>query len=134
MSCKPVEGSPFAEPPSTVSAPKTEFVFSRTRQNASIVWGHFNGGPGNKEKFYWDNSATPASKRSICSFCNMHVSAASTNNLRTRLQSAHKAVIMKKLKADETLEVGQCATLKSLKKDYGAVEKYAGPFKQTLDE
>ena len=41
---------------------------------------------------------------------------------------------MKELKADETLEVGQCATLKSLKEDYGAVEKYTGPFKQTLDE
>ncbi len=41
---------------------------------------------------------------------------------------------MKELKADETLEVGQCATLKSLKEDYGAVEKYTGPFKQTLYE
>lgn len=132
VSCKPV--SPSNEPPSTVPPPKNEFASSRTRQNASIVWGHFNGGPGNKEKFYWDNSTTPASKRSICSLCNMHVSAASTTNLRTHLQSAHKAVIMKELKADETLEVGQCATLKSLKEDYGAVEKFTGPFKQTLDE
>ncbi len=40
---------------------------------------------------------------------------------------------MKELKADETLEVGQCATMKSLKEDYGAVELYTGPFKQTLE-
>jgi hypothetical protein len=33
---------------------------------------------------------------------------------------------MKELKADENLEVGQCATLKPLKEDYGAVEKYTG--------
>ncbi len=38
----------------------------RSRQNASIVWDHFNGGPGNPEKWHWENSTTPASKRSIC--------------------------------------------------------------------
>ncbi len=77
---------------------------------------------------------TPASKRSIYSLCNMHLSALSTTNFRTRLQSAHKAVIMKALKAGETLEVGLCATLKSLKEDCGSVVKYTGPFKQNLDE
>jgi hypothetical protein len=65
VSCKPVEGTSSTEPPSTVPASKTEFGFSRTRQYDSIVWGNFNEGPGNKEKFYWDNSTTPASKRSI---------------------------------------------------------------------
>ncbi len=92
------------------------------------MWGHFNSGPGNKEKFYWDNSTTPISKRSICSLCNMHGSDASTTNLQIHLQSTHKAAIMKELKADKTLKVGQCATLKSSKKDYGAVEKYTDPF------
>ncbi len=134
VSYKSVEGPPSSEPPLTVPAPKTELGFSRTRQNGSIVWGHFNGGSGNKKKFYWDNSTTPASKRSICSLCNMHVSNANTTNSRTHLQSAHKAVIIKELKADETLEVGQCATLKSLKEDYGDVEKYTGSFKHTLYE
>ena len=41
---------------------------------------------------------------------------------------------MKELKADETLEGGQCATLKLLKKDYGAVEKYTSQFIHALDE
>ena len=132
--CNPVEEPPPAQPPSTTPANRVEFGYSKTRQNASIVWGHFHGGPGNKEKFYWDRSTTPPSKRSICSLCNMHVSAASTTNLRSHLQSAHKSVVMQELKADETLEVGQCATLKSLKEDYGAVEKFTGQFKQTLDE
>jgi len=46
---KPAEEPAPAEPPSNVHAKKTQCAFSRTRQNASGVWGHFNGGPGNKE-------------------------------------------------------------------------------------
>ena len=131
---KPAEEPAPVEPPSTVPAKKTECAFSKTRQNASGVWGHFHGGPGNKEKFYWDNTTTPASKRSICSLCNMHVSAASTTNLRTHLQSAHKALVIKELRADESLEVGQHSTLQTLKQDYAAVEKFHGTFKLLLDE
>ena len=91
---KPAEEPAPIVPLSTVPAQKTEGVFSRTHQNASGVWGYYNGGPGNKENLYWDNSTTPDSKRSICSLCNMHVSAASTTNLHTRLQSAHKALVI----------------------------------------
>ncbi len=53
--CKPVEGPPIEEPPSIVPVLKVECGFPRTRQNASIVWGRFDGGPDNKETFYWDN-------------------------------------------------------------------------------
>ena len=132
--CKSVEKPPTVEPPSTAPANTVECGFSKTRQNASIVWGHFIGGPGIKEKFYWDRLTTPPSKRSICSLCNMHMSVASTANLRSDLQSAHKSLIMKELQADETLEVGQCATLKLVKVDYSAMEKFTDQFKQTLDE
>ena len=131
---KPEEEPAAADPPPIAPVPKTECASNKTRQNASGVWGHFNGGPGNKEKFYWDNSTTPASKRSICSLCNMHVSAASTTNLRTHLQSAHKALVLRELKADETLEVGRHSTLQTLKQDYAAVEKFHGSFKLDLDE
>jgi hypothetical protein len=114
VTSKLAEESAPAEPLSKVLAQKTEGAFSRTRQNVLGVWGHFNGGPGNKEKFYRDNCTTPASKRSICILCNMHVSAASTTNLRTHLQTAHKTLVIKELKADETLEVGQHSTLQTL--------------------
>ena len=100
------------------------------------MWGHFNGGHGNKEKFYLDNSTTPKpyNSRLICSMCVMHVIVASTANLRTNFQSAHKGVIMKELKADVTLKVVHSAALKSLEENYSAREKYTGQFKQTLDE
>ncbi len=42
--------------------------------------------------------------------------------------------MVKEVKANETLDVGKCLTLKSLKQDFGAVEKYSGSFKQELDE
>ena len=132
--CKPDEEPPTDEPPSTTPANRVECGYSKTRQNPSIVWGHFHGGFGNKEKFYWDISTTTTTKRSICSLCNMHLSAASTTSLPSHLQSAHKSVIMQELKADETLEVGQYATLKSLKEACGAEEKFTGQFKQTLNE
>ena len=50
------------------------------------------------------------------------------------MQPAHKDVVIKELKADETLKVGKCVTLKSRKEDYGAIEKYSGPFEQDLDK
>ena len=121
-------------PPTAPTCQKNIANLHRSRQNASIVWDHFNGGPGNPENWYWDNSTTPASKRSICNICGTHVSASSTTNLRTHMQSAHKDFVIKELKADETLEVGMCSTLKSLKHDYAAIEKFSGDFKQRLDE
>ncbi len=63
----------------------------------------------------------------------MHVSAASTTNLRTHLQSAHKALVIKELKTVETLEVSQHSTLQTLKQDYVDVEKFHGTFKLLLD-
>jgi hypothetical protein len=107
---------------------------SRSRQNESIVWSHFSGGPGAKLKWFWDNTTSPASKRSICLLCNNTVSAASTTNLRQHLQGKHTDLMLKELRADETLEVGKIATLASLKEDFGSVEKYSGPFKVSLDE
>jgi hypothetical protein len=50
------------------------------------------------------------------------------------MQLAHKDVVIKELKADETLEVEKCVTLNSLKEDFAIVEKYFGSFKQDLDE
>ena len=51
------------------------------------------------------------------------------------MQSTHKDVVIKELKADETLEVGMnCVTLKSMQEDFGAIEKYSGSFKQDLGE
>ena len=64
----------------------------------------------------------------------MHVSAAITTNLRTHLQSAHKSLVIKELRADESLEVGQHSTLQTLKQDDDVVEKFHGTFKLLLDE
>jgi hypothetical protein len=50
------------------------------------------------------------------------------------MQSVHKDVVIKELKANENLELGKCVTLKSPKEDLGAVEKYSGSFKQDFDE
>ena len=105
--------------------PKTSSASaSRSRQNESIVWSHFHGGPGAKEKWFWDNTTTPASKRSICVLCDKTVSAASTTNLRAHLQAKHTDLVLRELRADESLEVGKIATLATLKEDYGAVEKF----------
>ena len=117
--------------------PNTSVVISsasRSRQNESIVWSHFHGGPGAKHKWFWDNSTVPASKRSICVLCDKTVSAATTTNLRAHLQAKHSDLVLKELRADETLEVGKIATLATLKEDYGSVEKYTGSFKVGLDE
>jgi len=83
------------EPPTAPTAPTAPIASTcqrpdsqshRSRQNASNGWDHFNGGPGNPEKWYWDNSTTPASKRSNCNLCNVHVTASSTTNLRTHMK------------------------------------------------
>ncbi len=50
--CKHAEEPAPSQPLSTLPAKKTECAFCRKRQNASDFWGHFNSGPGNKEKFY----------------------------------------------------------------------------------
>ena len=113
---------------------KSSASASRSRQNESIVWSHFHGGPGAKEKWFWDNTTTPASKRSICVLCDKTISAASTTNLRAHLQAKHTDLVLKELRADETLEVGKIATLATLKEDFGAVEKFSGSFKASLDE
>ncbi len=120
---------------SKVAEPKTSIASaSRSRQNESIVWSHFHGGPGAKEKWFWDNTTTPASRRSICVLCDKTVSATSTTNLRAHLQSKHTDLVLKELRADETLEVGKIATLDTLKEDFGAIDKFSGSFKVGLDE
>jgi len=100
------------------------------------VWDYYNGG-GLVIKRNFNGitrTTTLPSPRPMCSLCNMHVSDACTTNLRSHLRPTHKSVILKELKADETLKVGQCVPLKSLKEDYSAVEKFTGRFKHTLDE
>ena len=104
-----------------------ELKRKRERTNESIVWDHFG-------RWYWDNSVAPAAKRAECKLCNKVISASSTTNLRTHLAAAHKHILLEEIRADETLEVGQQPTLMSLKKDFGAVEKYKGDFKNSLDE
>jgi len=96
------------------SKPNTYVVIeyaSRSRQNESIILSHFHGGPHAKEKWLWDNSTAPASKRSIFVICDKTVPMASTTNLRAHLQSKYSDLVLKKLRADETLEVGKIATL-----------------------
>lgn len=104
-----------------------ELKRKRERTNESIVWDHFGS-------WYWDNSVVPAAKRAECKLCNKVISASSTTNLRTHLAAAHKHILLEEIRADETLEVGQQPTLKSLRKDFGAVEKFKGEFKNSLDE
>ncbi len=70
-----------------------------------------------KRSGFWDNSTIPASKRSICVLCDKTVSTASTTNLRAHLQAKHRALVLKELRADETLEVGKIAILATLKED-----------------
>ncbi len=54
--------------------------------------------------------------------------------MRSHLTLAHKNVIIKELRVDETMDPGSHSTLKTLKEDYGAVEKYNGDNKRKLDE
>ncbi len=46
----------------------------------------------------------------------------------------HRDVVMKELAANETLDPTNVQTLKSLKTDYGGVEKFKDGAKKTLDE
>ncbi len=66
--------------------------------------------------------------------CDKTVSAASTTNLRAHLQAKQSDLVLKELRADETIEVGKIATLATLKGDFGSVEKYTCSFKVGLDE
>ncbi len=77
---------------------------------------------------------TSAAKRATCLLCQKIVSASSTTNLHSHLTAAHKKVLNKDLRADEAMDTGSYVTLKSLKEDFGSVEKYKDAFKRVLDE
>ncbi len=62
------------------------------------------------------------------------VSAASTTSLRSHLTATHKNVLIKELRSDEAMDPSNVTTLKSLKQDFGVVEKYKDGFKRALDE
>ncbi len=57
-----------------------------------------------------------------------------TTNLRSHLTAAHKKVLIKNLRVDEAMDPGSYVTLKSLKEDFGSVEKNKDAFKRALDE
>ena len=77
---------------------------------------------------------TPAAKRATCLLCQKTNSVSITSNLCSHLTDAHKNVLIKNLPADEALDPGSYVTLKSLKEDFGSVEKYKDGFKRALDE
>ena len=77
---------------------------------------------------------TPAAKRATCLLCQKTVSASSTTNLRSHLTASHKNILMKDLRADEPMDPGSYVTLKSLKEDFGSVEKFKDGFRKALDE
>ena len=54
--------------------------------------------------------------------------------MRSHLTTRHKDLLIKELRADEALDPGNMATLKSMKKDYGAVDKFKDGAKRMLDE
>ena len=70
---------------------------SRHRINES-PWRHHFG------KWLWDNSVSPAAKRATCLRCQKIVSKSSTTNLRSHLYDAHKNVIIKYLRVDESMD------------------------------
>ena len=61
------------------------------------------------------------------------VLASSTTNLRSHLTVAHKNVLNKDLREDEPNDPGSYVTLKSLKEDFGSIEKFKDGFKKALD-
>ncbi len=63
--------------------------------------------------YYMDKYTTLACKFSICSNCNEHVMASNTTNLRTRQYYVHKDMVIKELKANETLEFGRLRNWRS---------------------
>ena len=50
------------------------------------------------------------------------------------MSATHKNVLIKELRCDEAMDPCNTTTLKSLKHDFGAVEKYKDGFKKSLDE
>ena len=100
---------------------------SRQRVNESPCRHHFG-------KWFWDNSVPPAAKRATCLLCRKTVSASSTTNLRSHLTAAHKNALIKDLRADEPMDPRSYVTLKSLKEDFGSVEKFKDGFRKALDE
>ena len=54
--------------------------------------------------------------------------------MRSHLTTRHKDLLIKELRADESLDPGNMSTLNSLKEDYGVVEKFKVSAKKMLDE
>ena len=100
---------------------------SRSRSNSSPYTVHFS-------EWYWDNTVTPAAKRSACLHCGEAVSASSTSNFRAHLVARHKQLLVKELRADEVQNPSNMSTLKSLKEDFGKVDKYTGASTRSIDE
>ena len=100
---------------------------SRSRSNSSPYTVHFS-------EWYWDNTVTPAAKRSACLHCGEAVSASSTSNFRAHLVARHKQLLVKELRADEVQNPSNMSTLKSLKEDFGKVDKFTGAAKRSIDE
>jgi hypothetical protein len=76
----------------------------------------------------------PFAKRAKCLLSTKTTLASSTNNIRSRLRDARNNVSNKDMRADEALYPGSCVTLKSLKDNFGSVEKYKDGFKKALNE
>ena len=125
-------GMPEPDPKETTEVQAIEEKTAKADEPKQRVnespWRHHFG------KWFWDNSVSPATKRVTCLLCQKTVSASSTTNMRSHLTAAHKNVIIKELRADETMDPGSHSTLKTLKEYYGAVEKYNGDNKRKLDE
>jgi hypothetical protein len=100
---------------------------SRARSNSSPYSVHFTD-------WYWDNTCTPAAKRSACKHCGDLVSASSTTNFRSHLVNRHKELLIEELRADEVQNPANVSTLASLRVDYGCVEKFKDSAKRALDE
>ena len=67
---------------------------SRARSNSSPYSVHFTD-------WYWDNTCTPAAKRSACKYCGELASASSTTNFRSHLVNRHKELLIEELRVDE---------------------------------
>ncbi len=62
------------------------------------------------------------------------MSASSTSIFRAHLVARHKQLLVKELRADEVQNPSNMSTLKSLKEDFGKVEKFTGAAKRSIDE
>jgi len=67
-----------------------------------------------KRSGFADNSIIPASKRSICVIYAKAVSPTITTILLAHLQEKYSDVVLKELRADETLKVGKNSTLATI--------------------